>query len=54
MAVGGGAARFGANRFCHVLIRWKFEFGRGMVIWGAYVFFLLRDGNGKDNSDCLA
>ena len=47
VAVGGGAGRFGADRFCQVLIRWKFEFGRGMVIWGAYVFFCYEKEMGK-------
>jgi hypothetical protein len=48
VAVGGGAGRFGANSFCQVWIRWKFEFGRGKRYYGHMEYkrmvFLFRDG----------
>ena len=57
VAVGGGAGRFGADRFCQVLIRWKFEFGRGRdtVMWSvlqAYMVFCYETENGKGNGHC--
>ena len=57
VAVGGGAGRFGADRFCQVLIRWKFEFGcgRDTVMWSvlqAYMVFCYETENGKGNGHC--